>query len=293
MSHATKPARLLVPERPQLATIAQIDMFAPRGLSEQAPETARASLARAIDGLTQHEEHRPPPDDARRCADRAGGQVVVQNPGPLYHGGVNLVDRLRDRELVKPSRIGWTGDRATAAIRAAHPEDLAALGDFFAGLSLRTRYLRFFGPVTPGPGLLRQLCGLPSTVDAVVAVRGGIIVGHAMAVDRTCPRGARVADIGVVVTDAWQGRGLGSALMRALVTRAQARGVTLLEMDVLDGNRQVIDKITSHWPAARVERSPDSISIRIRLQQHQQQQHQQLPTRTAPAGRGAASRWAC
>jgi GNAT superfamily N-acetyltransferase len=271
---------------------ARIGMFAPRGLPEQAPETARASLAHASDGLTQHEEHRPLPDDARRCADRAGGQVVVQNPGPLHHGGVHLVDRLRDREFVKPGQIGWTGGRATAAIRAAHPEDLAALGDFFAGLSPRTRYLRFFGPVTPGPALLRQLCGLPGTVDAVVAVPGGIIVGHAMAVDRTCPGGARVADIGVVVTDAWQGRGLGSALMRALVTRAQARGVTLLEMDVLDGNRQVIDMITSHWPAARVERSPDSISIRIRLQQHQQQ-HQQVHTRPAPAGRGAASRWAC
>ena len=60
---------------------------------------------------------------------------------------------------------------------------------------------------------------------------------------------------------------------------------------MLDGNRQVIDMITSHWPAARVERSPDSISIRIRLQQHQQQQ--QAHTRPAPAGRHAASRWAC
>jgi len=112
-----------------------------------------------------------------------------------------------------------------------------------------------------------------------------------MAADRTGPRGARVTDIGVVVGDAWQGRGLGAALMRALVTRARARGVTQLELDVLNGNRQVIDMITSHWPAARVERSPDSISIRIRLGQHQQQQH--VRTRPAPAGRDAASRWAC
>jgi len=192
---------------------------------------------------------------------------------------------------VKQSKIGWTGGGAAAAIRPAYPEDLAALGEFFAALSPRTRYLRFFGPVTPSTALLRQLCGLPGTIDAVVAVRGGIIVGHAMAADRTDPRGARVTDIGVVVADAWQGRGLGAALMRALVTRAQARGVTLLEMDVLNGNRRVIDMITSHWPAARVERSPDSISIRIRLQQHQQQQH--AHTRTAPAGRDAASRRAC
>jgi len=194
---------------------------------------------------------------------------------------------------VRRTQKGWPGGRAAAVIRPAHQADLAALGDFFAGLSPRTRYLRFFGPVTPGPALLRQLCGLPGTIDAVVAVRGGVIVGHAMAADRTGPRGARVADIGVVVADACQGRGLGSALMRALVTRAQVRGMTLLEMDVLDGNRQVIDMITSHWPAARVERSPDSISIRIRLQQHQQQHQQQARDRPAPVGRDAASRWAC
>ena len=270
---------------------AQIGMSAPCGLPEQGPEAARASLAHASDGLAQHEEHRPLPDDARRRADRAAGEVVVQNQGPLHHGRLNLVDRLGDRELVKPNRIGWTGERAAAAIRTAYPEDLATLGDFFAGLSPRTRYLRFFGPVTPGPALLRQLCGLPGTIDAVVAVRGGIIVGHAMAVDRTGPRGARLADIGVVVADAWQGRGLGSALMRALVTRAQARGVTLLEMDVLDGNRQVLDMITSHWPAASVERSPDSIHICIRLQQHQQQhqRQQQARIRPAPAGYDAAA----
>jgi GNAT superfamily N-acetyltransferase len=172
---------------------------------------------------------------------------------------------------VKQSQIGWTGGRAAAAIRSTYSEDFAALGEFFAALSPRTRYLRFFGPVTPSPALLRQLCGLPGTIDAVVAVRGGIIVGHAMAADRTDPRGARVTDIGVVVADAWQGRGLGAALMRALVTGAQARGVTLLEMDVLDGNRQVLDMITSHWPAASIGHSRDSVSIRIRLPQRQRQ----------------------
>ena len=273
------------------AVPARIGMSAPCGLPGQGPQTTRASLAYHSEGLTQHEERRPLPDDPRHHADRAVGRVVDQDPGPLHHGTLNLADRLRDSEFVKRRRIGWKGGRAAAVIRTAYPEDLAALGDFFAGLSARTRYLRFFGPVTPSPALLRQLCGLPGTIDAMVAVRGGVIVGHAMAADRIDPPGARVTDIGVVVADAWQGRGLGSALMRALVTRAQARGVTLLEMDVLNGNRQVIDMITSHWPAARVEHSPDSISIRIRMQQHQQQQ--QARTRPALAGYDDASRWAC
>jgi GNAT superfamily N-acetyltransferase len=172
---------------------------------------------------------------------------------------------------VRRTQRSWPGGRAAAVIRPARRADLAALGDFFAGLSAHTRYLRFFGPVMPSQALLQRLCGLADAIDAVIAVRGGVIVGHAMAADRIDPRGARVTDIGVVVADAWQGRGLGSALMRALVTGAQARGVTLLEMDVLDGNRQVLDMITSHWPAARVGHAPDSVSIRVRLPQHRRQ----------------------
>ena len=166
---------------------------------------------------------------------------------------------------MRRTQIGWTDGHAAAAIRSASPADLSALSDFFAGLSVQTRYLRFFGPVIPGGALLRSLAGCADTIDAVVAVRGGVIVGHAMAVDRTDPPGTRVTDIGVVVADAWQGRGLGSALMRAVVTEAQARGVALLEMDVLGHNRQVLGMITSHWPTARIEPSPDSVNIRVRL----------------------------
>jgi GNAT superfamily N-acetyltransferase len=163
---------------------------------------------------------------------------------------------------------GWASGRAAVAIRQVYPEqDLPALGEFFAGLSTYTRYLRFFGPLRPGAALLRTLAGCAGNVDALVAVRGGVIVGHAMAVDRTDHRGILVTDIGVVVHDAWQGRGVGAALMRGIVTGAQARGVAVLEMDVLDDNQRVRDMVTTHWPAARVEHTADGLAIRVRLPQ--------------------------
>ena len=133
------------------------------------------------------------------------------------------------------------GGRAITAIRPVRPDDLAELGGFFAGLSVESRYLRFFAPVVPAHGLLDLLAGRHARVDAVVAVANGVIVGHAMAADT---RDGRATDIGVVVADAWQRRGVGAALMRALVARAQARGVTSLAMDVLPGNRRV----AKPWP---------------------------------------------
>jgi ribosomal protein S18 acetylase RimI-like enzyme len=154
------------------------------------------------------------------------------------------------------------GGRAITAIRPVRPEDLAELGGFFAGLSVESRYLRFFAPVTPTHGLLDLLAGRHARVDAIVAVADGVIVGHAMAADY---RDGRATDVGIVVADAWQRRGVGAALMRGLVARARARGVKSLAMDVLPGNRRVIAMILAHWPDAAVGQNPDSVDIRIPL----------------------------
>jgi GNAT superfamily N-acetyltransferase len=194
---------------------------------------------------------------------------------------LNLVDRPSnpgDAEFVNRTQIGRPERRAAAAIRPVGPADLAALSDFFARLSVESRYLRFFAPVTPAHGLLHLLAGGPANVDAIVAVADGVVVGHAMAADRPDPKdpgepgdpcGARATDIGVVVADAWQRRGVGAALMRALVARARARGVTSLAMDVLPGNRKVLAMIIGHWPDAAIDHSPESLDIRIPLPRYQ------------------------
>ena len=187
--------------------------------------------------------------------------------------------------------------RPAVAIRPVLPADLAALSDFFAGLSVQTRYLRFFAPVTPGPALLRRLSGgigvsgISGALDAVIAVAGGVIIGHAMAADRAASRGDRMTDIGVVVADAWQGGGIGSALVRALIARAQARGVTAVVMDVLPGNHKVLAMIARRWPAARTGHAPDYVTIEIRLQQAAGMTSFTSPV--AASGPAAAARASC
>ena len=168
------------------------------------------------------------------------------------------------------TQLGQANSHVTTAIRPVGPADLAALSDFFAGLSVESRYLRFFAPVTPAYGLFHLLSGGPANVDAIVAVADGVTVGHAMAADGPeDPCGGLTTDIGVVVADAWQRRGVGAALMRALIIRAQARGVTSLAMDVLPSNRRVLAMIIGHWPDTVVGRSPDGLEIRIPLPRYQ------------------------
>jgi GNAT superfamily N-acetyltransferase len=170
-------------------------------------------------------------------------------------------------------------DHLAAVICPARATDLPALGDFFAGLSVQTRYLRFFSPITPGPSLLTLLCGGDGTTDALLATRDGVIIGHGMAADRSGPCEDPTTDIGVVVADAWQGQGMGSALVRALMTGAQVRGVTAVTMDVMHGNDRALAMIKGHWPAARARRGRDCLTIHVQLADYQERWPQVLPAR--------------
>jgi len=114
--------------------------------------------------------------------------------------------------------------------------------------------------------MLAILAGGGDNIDVVVAAQGdGAIIGHAMAVDTTKPDGACTTEIGVVVADAWQGRGIGSALVRTLTNRARGRGATTLVMDVLAENRPVLAMIARRWPDAHHQRCAAWVAISAEL----------------------------
>jgi L-amino acid N-acyltransferase YncA len=175
-------------------------------------------------------------------------------------------------QLISPGRLaGPSGDSAAARLgavllRPAAPADCEAIKSFVTGLSLRTRFLRFFSPATPpSSAVLRGLCGAGRTTDVIVATHEGVIVGHAMAADSTGPGGARVTDVGLVVADRWQHRGIGSEILARLVARAAARGVRELVMDVLPDNRPMLTMISRQWPGAGYEYGAGSVTVRVHL----------------------------
>ena len=159
-----------------------------------------------------------------------------------------------------------TGPAGQIRIRQAGRADVGALRDFLTGLSVQTRYLRFFAGAMPtSPAMLQTLAGGRTGADALVATRNGAIIGHAMAVDTTGPCGDRMAEIGVVVADAWQGQGVGSGLMRTLVARAEARGATGLLMEVMAENRRMLSMIARQWPGACHDQSAAYVTVQARL----------------------------
>jgi acetyltransferase len=113
--------------------------------------------------------------------------------------------------------------------------------------------------------MIRILAGDGQRVDAVVATCDHAIVGHAMAAYATGPGGTLAANIGIVVADEWQGRGVGAWLIRTLTARARVRGATTLVMDVLAENRKVLAMIARRWPDAHHDRDAAEVTVSAQL----------------------------
>ncbi|GAA3132692.1 hypothetical protein GCM10010466_24120 [Planomonospora alba] len=146
-------------------------------------------------------------------------------------------------------------------IRPVLADDGERMRAFLCGLSLHTQTLRFFtGLGRPGEGLVRALLRVDERRDVLLAVHGETVVGHVMGFDRDGG-----VEISVVVADEWQGRGIGSRLVRRLLHRAEARGAEAVGMDVLAENRKVLSMIRAWWPDAAMAVSAGTVEVVAQL----------------------------
>jgi GNAT superfamily N-acetyltransferase len=124
-----------------------------------------------------------------------------------------------------PTRRWRPGDELLAEAATAH----------LSVASLSNRFLAGTGGRLPSPYLRHIANGPRPTWDAEVAVGDGFLIGWAEfgRLAATSPE----ADLGVIVTDPWQRRGIASELIRALLPRLAADGVNRLAADVLPSNR--------------------------------------------------------
>jgi RimJ/RimL family protein N-acetyltransferase len=132
--------------------------------------------------------------------------------------------------------------------REVRPDDCDAVREFLGGLSLDSAYRRFFTGIgsPPTTALVRRLVEVdPGRRTVVVAVAGTEVVGLA---DTTVVDGGRAVELGVVVADRWQRRGLGWPLCAAALTPALTGGVPLLRAHTLPDNARVARILRRHWP---------------------------------------------
>jgi acetyl coenzyme A synthetase (ADP forming)-like protein len=130
-------------------------------------------------------------------------------------------------------------DGSTVHIRPARPEDLPVVEDYFIGLSDEARRLRF-GTTSVDIGEASRRTVATDLVNhlALLAFLGeDRMVGGVQ-----CYRvpGTNRGEIGMSVTDEFQGHGLGSILVGLIAQAASAVGITTLFATVLPENHRMI-----------------------------------------------------
>jgi acetyltransferase len=152
---------------------------------------------------------------------------------------VNLFQRIRDH-----ARSARLPDGTRVFLRPLREADLKHAQEYFGGLSEESKYLRF---MTPTPRLT------PETLGAVIAAlheaRAGITVAITQhGTEETLIGGARIVptdrhgscEFALSIVDEWQGRGLGTILMREAVRLARQLGYHRIEGSVLTINTKML-----------------------------------------------------
>ncbi len=125
-------------------------------------------------------------------------------------------------------------------IRASHAEDVAGLEALLAGMSVESRWLRFF---TAGANVARAAAMMaalePEDGRGLIAVTGPDerVVAHATYVREPASDRAEVA---FEVADEMHGRGIATIMLGHLATLAEADGVATFTATVLPENRRMI-----------------------------------------------------
>jgi GNAT superfamily N-acetyltransferase len=119
-------------------------------------------------------------------------------------------------------------------LRLLQPGDADLIRSFFRRLSSETVYRRFLSPVvTPNDALLKRLLDVDHCDrEALIALDDQGIVGVA----RYGTRQGNSHDVAVVVADEWQGRGVGTLLIRRLAHIARLRGIASFHATMLGDN---------------------------------------------------------
>ncbi len=176
----------------------------------------------------------------------AGMQAIIDpkrrwTPGDYRHMAIHPYPV----ELVSDLTLA---DGTLLHVRPIMPEDAELERAFVAGLSEEARYYRFFYRLHElTPAMLARFTQVDYDRElalvALQAAPGGLsfvcVARYIANPDRES------AEYAIVVSDAWQGRGVGSAVMKRLIECARTRGLARLEGAVLRANTGMLRFVKS------------------------------------------------
>jgi acetyltransferase len=135
-------------------------------------------------------------------------------------------------------------DGTPVIIRPIEPPDEAMMVRFHAGLSDRSVEMRYFHQIKLDERTkherLARVCHCDENEQAYIAETGEGSERQIVGVARLCRLAARnEAEFAVVVSDAWQHHGIGTALLTHLVQIAKGEGIGRLAGEILGGNLEM------------------------------------------------------
>ena len=138
-----------------------------------------------------------------------------------------------------------------ATLRPLRSEEHEALDAVFDALSPRSRFQRY---LTDLPQLTGPMHTALTAIDGHTHIAWlGEIDGNPAAIGRLIRVAPRAAEIAFEVVDAYQGRGLGTALLDTLMTVASVSGIDKIQATVLPTNHRSLRLLRAIEMTFRVE----------------------------------------
>jgi GNAT superfamily N-acetyltransferase len=142
----------------------------------------------------------------------------------------------------------------TCSVRRAAAGDRPALERMLARCTGQTRYRRFHGPVTVFPEryLTEALSGSPlhfalvACLDEDAEMDGTVVDGTVVALASCRAVDEGVAELGILVEDEWQRRGVGGYLLGEIVAYAARTGLRALQAQVLADQPWIVGLLRRH-----------------------------------------------
>jgi acetyl coenzyme A synthetase (ADP forming)-like protein len=141
-------------------------------------------------------------------------------------------------------------------VRKARKDDRARLADLLAGLSKDALKSRFLGHTRPTGALVDGLLPTEKRFSLVGEYEGSLVAQAGYEVS-----GTDTAEVGVIVADAYQRKGLGTALLKMLAKTASDSNMRAFEVTVRAESYAVMDRIRELGFSIRPSILPGEIRI--------------------------------